>query len=279
MRKNKILAVIFVLAVASIPALAGGYDSFSRGVDANNIGEDDVAIASFSDAISAGDLAPSYLPSALAGRARAYLQKERCVPAAADLDQAIALKPDYVDAYVLRANARACLSGPAAALKDITAAINLRPAAPFYFQRARLLWGVGDFPHAATDAAQATAIDPRNPYILLWTGIVEDRMGRLDRDKLSRGAASFNAQEWPTPLLGLYSGAATPDDVYRAVALGNSTKAMNERRCEADFYVGEWQLTRRNAAAAAELFKTAIRECPHDFIAFEGARQELTRLQ
>ena len=261
---QRFLAIAVTLFIA--PALASTYDDYSRGIDANNRGDADAAIQFFTRSIDGGDLAPSYLPSAHFGRARALLHNQRCAVAYADLTDAIRLRPDFVDAYSLRAEVNHCLQRDDAALADATAAIRLRPAAGYYFTRARLLWNAGSFREALADLDLAVARDPGNGYFLLWHAMTAQRTG--DQDSIARQSAGLSG--WPKPLLDLYAGRASPDDALHA-----SRNAYES--CEADFYIGEWRLARGDAAGARGLLQAAASECPRDFIASDGASHELKR--
>ena len=264
------LIAIALLSICA-PAFASTYDDFSRGIDANNHGDSDAAITFFTRSIAGGDLAPSYLPSAHLGRARALLHNRNCTVAFADLSDAITLRPDFVDAYSLRAEADQCLERDDAALADATAAIRLRPAAGYYFTRARLLWGKGDFEQARADASLAVAGDPGNAYFLLWQAVTAQRAGAHDPGRFAQQTGPLAG--WPKPLLDLYAGHASPQDVWRAASRNPNLK------CEADFYVGEWQLARGDVLTAKKLFQTAAAECPREYIASDAARRELNRVR
>lgn len=261
--------LVLALLAISAPAFAGTYDDFSRGIDANNRGDAAAAIQFFTRAIDGGDLAPSYLPSARFGRARALLHDRRCGAARADLTEAIRLRADFVDAYSLRAEADLCLEHDGDAMSDATAAIRLKPAAGYYFTRARIRWGMGDFAGARSDAHEAAARDPGNAYVLLWQAIADGRAGGFDPAAFALRTAGLDG--WPKPLLDLFAGRASPQDVERRAA-GNPNQ-----KCEADFYVGEWRLGRGDAGRARDLFQTASGECPRDYIAFDAAQRELRR--
>jgi lipoprotein NlpI len=266
MRRLYAIAVLLLCG----PAFASSYDDFSRGIDANNHGDAEAAIGYFSRSIVGGDLAPSYLPSAHLGRARAYLRDRRCNFAYADLTDAIRLRPDFVDAYSLRAEANQCLERDDAALADANAAIRLRPAAGYYFTRSRLLWNRGNFSDARADADRAAAGDPRNAYFVLWTAVTALRTGGLEPARFNALAASSGGG-WPRPLIELFAGRASPQDAWRA--------AINsDQKCEANFYIGQWQLARGDRFSARALFQTAAAQCPRDYIAFDAAQRELRRL-
>ena len=271
------LAAALVCAFAS-SALATAYDDFSRGLDANNRGDNGTAIPAFSRAIDAGDLAAPYLPSAYLGRARAYLGTQQCAAAAADLNKATQLRPDFADALRLRAVAEECLGRPDAALRDITIAIAIKPTAEFYFERARILWDRESYGAAARDVNAASQSAPGNPYFLLWTAVIGQRAGHFDHEAFAVHAAKFEGGAWPQPLLALFAGQAKPDDVYRAAGIGLGLTPANQK-CEADFYVGEWRILQGNARSADPQILAAVNECPHNYLAWQAALTEHRRLE
>lgn len=277
---RRALAAALFLAACTGAAFAAAYDDFSRGVNANNRGDADAAISSFSAALAAGDLAPGYVPNARFGRARAYLQKDKCAEALSDLDEVIKLKADNIDAHVLRGAANACVNKPDAALADFNAAIGLRPSAALYEAVARFQWNYGYFPQAAEGYAQAAKLaakdNPHRPFTLLWYAVSADRAGTLDQVKFAADVTKLDVDDWPAPLLDLYRGKMSVDKVYHEAASRDAQTATNQK-CEADFYIGEWQLARKNEVAAKPLLQQAVSECPHNFIEYFAAQVELKR--
>lgn len=263
------MAIVAFVAMCTAAA-AGAYNEFGAGIDANNRGAADAAAAHFSRALEAGDLAPGYVPAALFGRARAHLKQRHCAEAIRDLDSAVGLKPDFPDAFSVRAEAHECLGNETAALTDATQAVRLRPAAGYLFTRSRLLWNRGAYGEAHRDAEAAVARDPGNAYYLLWSAVTAVTLNRPEAGDTPQAATSG---AWPQPLLDLYGGRVLPEAVWRAAADDRG------RGCEADFYVGAWQLSKGQHAAAKTLFGHAAATCPHDFVAFEAARHALKRLE
>jgi hypothetical protein len=49
-------------------------------------------------------------------------------------------------------------------------------------------------------------------------------------------------------------------------------------RCEAQFYIAEWELTRSDHPAAIKRLSDAVEICPKNFIEYPAARAELKRL-
>ncbi len=264
------LAWIIGFTVLAAAAHADGYDDFSAGIDANNRGAASVAAMHFSRAITAGDLPASYLPAAFIGRARAELRQEQCADAVRDLDAAIARKPDFADAFSLRAEAHVCLGQDDAALADADAAVRVRPAAGYLFTRSRLNWNHGAFAEAHADAVAAATRDPGNAYFRLWSAVTAAAFER-PHTVTSGGTATIG--DWPGPLLDLFGGRLAPDAVWQAAANDKG------RICEADFYIGAWNQSQGRPALAKNLYARAAATCPHNFIAFDAARRALKRLE
>lgn len=74
-------------------------------------------------------------------------------------DRAIALKPDYGEAYLMRARARVSLYDVNGSIPDFTRGITLRPRDPLaYLDRGRAYLQMGHYREAAADASSAIAI-------------------------------------------------------------------------------------------------------------------------
>ena len=81
----------------------------------------------------------------------------------------------------------------------------------------------------------------------------------------------MNSQDWPYAVFELYVGRRDP-----AATLAAAQKP--EERCEAQFYVGEWQLLQGDRAAARQRFEEAVGICLKAFIEYTAAQAELRRL-
>jgi len=69
----------------------------------------------------------------------------------------------------------------------------------------------------------------------------------------------------------LFLGRRTPEATLAA-------PVKPDDRCEAQFYIGEWQLLRADRPAAVQSLKTAASTCPKDFVEATDAQAELKRL-
>jgi lipoprotein NlpI len=54
--------------------------------------------------------------------------------------------------------------------------------------------------------------------------------------------------------------------------------AKPDERCEAQFYMGEWNLLQSDRPAAIDALKAAATTCPKNFVEFADAKAELKRL-
>jgi lipoprotein NlpI len=104
------------------------------------------------------------------------------------------------------------------------------------------------------------------------------RAGTFDAADYTKKYPRFDMSDWPGPVFQLYAGHAKPEDVLQAAGRGDAMVAKNNL-CEAQFYVAEWWLAQKNAAAAKPLLVNARDICLHGSIEHLGALVELGRLK
>lgn len=262
----------FFIALTAIALVsgagAGGYTDFAEGIGANNRGESDLAVASFSRAISAGDLAPNLLPTAYYGRSVAYLRRGLPRSAIDDLTAAVRLNPQSADAYDLLGFAHSSTGDFDAAIQDYSEFIRLQPGAGHgYAARARARWGAKDFQGAAADAEEAIALGAHGAYDVLWVAIARERIGKPDPQRLKQETRQLDLEKWPGPLLKLYLGTSTPDEVRNMVQLASDPAVKKAETCQAEFYIGEWLHQRGDVAALSSGYQQAAKDCPNEFSA------------
>ena len=272
------LGCLLCLALIATPAAASGYDEFSRGLAAINRGDNDSAIMFFSSALQAGDLSSGVEPIVYFNRARAHLNKEECALAVADLNVALQLRPGYFEALMQRGRANRCMGNYGDAIADYTEVIEQKPIGDAYWQRALARWNQGDFDGSASDSWSTALFAPKWPYPILWFGLARLRAGKLDERDLQQKAIFFDLSVWPGTVFALYEGNATPDEILR-LARNGDPRTSRDRICEADFYVGEWWLAKKDKEAARPLIESASNLCRHDFIEYSAANAELKRMR
>jgi len=265
------------LAATAAGAFAAGYDDFAMGVEANEESKSDIAIASFTKALKDGDLAATYVPTAYYGRAIAYLRKQNCFLSRNDASEAIRLKPDYFDAYLLRVNLDNCMHDDEAQAADIAAGLALKPDVTLLKSRAILKWRKGDFAGSAGDFAAAAKAPPLDTSLYLWSAAALMHAGTYDPAGFAQRTADVRSRDWPGPVFDLYLGKSTPEAVL--VRIAKDDPAGRElRKCQADFFIGEWHLWRLEKDAAKSEFFDAANECRGTVFLRRMAMLEYTKL-
>lgn len=274
-------ALFFVLIIGY--ADAGSYDDYTKGLSALSAGRYDLAIQSLSTALNAGDLATPYIPIAHLRRASAYMAIGNCKSAISDFNAPEAAQKTDTEYVFLRLQANLCIGDRAAADRDFSKLLTLRPTAhhaSIYSYYAIGLWTYGDFSAAGQNFVTAMRLaEPKrkqNIYFALLYAMTAQRAGQFDM-------AAFNAfaeklpSDWPMPVLNFYRGTITVDEVYRAAADSGAVQAA-EQKCEADFYIGEWNIAHGDKIAGAPRIHLAAENCPHTFTEYNLAHIEEKRL-
>ena len=247
---RKFVKATLTLALLFLPsgmASAGGIDDANAAVKAARDGKYEDAIQLFTSAINSDELN-------LAGRAQAYAYRGIAKAtisdydgAAEDLNFSVALDSPYnADAYAFRGYIGLVTGGDAAkAAADLAKSASLK------------VWG----------------------YNALWLSLARMRAHVPDTDNVSlANNAGKLMDQWPMPVIKFLLGQVNVDQVRMAANEGDPAR-LNERVCDADFYVAEYNLAHGDAPGAKPLLDHATQVCP--FASFErmGAAAELMRLK
>lgn len=285
-----------VTALSVFPAWGSSFDDFNQGVNAFNRGDSEVAISALTRALASRDLAEGLKPAARIDRGIAYEREKRYADAITDLGAALASNPGRYDATYWRMLAFE-LSGQAKeAAADCDALLKLRPrAAALYAHCWRIEWDNGEFVKAVPYIETMARLETRPAAIdVLWLEITRLRAGVPDETEFEQFAKELNVDEWPSPVIELYLGKTTPEAVMaaaeeseRATSVAgflhieprtdiseSRTASPQSRKCQATFFVGEWQLLHHNFAAAAPLLREADLSCKN----WLPAKAEVRRL-
>lgn len=240
--------------------------------------------------------------------AQLHTRENQLDAAITDYGEAIRLDPARPALYINRASVWSRRGDDARALEDYNNAIKMDPNdAMGHIARGDFYRGKGDYEVAIADYNNAiekerddlTAYGNRGlarfyqgqhekaaddfkrvaethasayTMLLLYASRARIR-GRWDeaRDELSKHAVRLQASEWPYPIVQLFLGQRSLEELIGAAA-------TSEQKCEAQFYIGQWQLTRANRDLAARALQVASEICPPEFLAHRGAVEELKRL-
>lgn len=269
----------YLLAACLIASAAAGaaYDDFAKGLAAYERSDFANAITGFTAAIDAGDLAPSLKVTAYLARANAYLAVRRCKESSQDIAAAKSLNANGTRTTEALAAVDECLGDYGGAASLYTGLIAGDARWDYFWERGRARWANGDFTGAASDFGGIVSVKPDYAYPLLWLAFTDAHAGKFDNARLARDARSIDLTEWPGALVKFYLGQARQEDVDAAVQ--GDGQDVAGRRCEANFYIGEWQLAQNNRTAAAPLLQSAAESCPLNFVERDAAHVEVARLK
>lgn len=269
-------------------------------------GELDAAIQSYDTAIR---LDPSYA-QAFYNRAHAYTSKRNYRAAIADYDSAIGLQEKFADAYSNRGGLYLFMGETERAVKDFDEAIRLKENDPIYWtNRANAYLAMNRFADAIADFDKAQKIDPGSAAIYMgrgrarlysdevtaaiddlkvavrlrptnanpaiWLHIARVHQGQPDLEELGQNSARVDQNQWPAPVLGVYLGNIDVKKLHEYAERGD-VDDLSKRRCEADFYVGEYlNHSRAGIAAGRQILQRVVERCTPGDVMFIAARAEL----
>ena len=138
-----------------------------------------------------------------------------------------------------------------------------------YRARALVEFYSGDTEGAINDLRKAVELEPSDSYSAIWLEIASRRGGKSG--VLAESLPNLDMNEWPAPLVKLMMGRTTAKAALEA-AKNSNPKLDREQRCEANFYIGEWESFNGSQEKARELLAYAVANCPHRFLEWAPAR-------
>jgi lipoprotein NlpI len=235
----------------------------------------DPAIEACTRAIASGQLSQPNLATTYMNRGVEWRHKGDDDRAMADYNQAIGLNPNYAMAYNDRGNVWADKGEFGRAIADYDQAIRLDANyAKAYYNRGVAHFVQGDWA-AAGDFARNHELNPKDSYAVLWQALAGMHQPDSGWAQRLEAAAQGLSQDWPMPLVRLYEGQITADQM---LAAAGDTTADPGRLCDVGFYLGEWKLTHGQTQEAAAYLKKAQSACPHSYSEYETAIEELKKL-
>lgn len=240
-------------------------------------------------------------------RGGVYLDQDQLDEAIRDYTVAIALKPDFAQAFNNRGNAHDDAGDGDKALRDYDEALRIDPgfakalsnrglvydargeharAIQDYDQalrvdpkyrgalknRGRARFFLGDFGAAAEDFGRALALGPTDAYAALWLDLARGRAGRGSQSDLRRDTGALNRAEWPWPVVAVFLGE------QEASVVQGAARGSVDQGCEAGFYLGERALLSGGVSVARDLLLHAQAICKPSSVEYVAAKFELGRL-
>lgn len=237
-------------------------------------GDEDRAIASFDQAIK---LRPDY-SEAYFDRAMAYEAKDAFEPAIADYSKAIDLYPDDATAHYNRGSVRMLTGQYGEAIYDFDQAAQLDPeyTGIAYWSKGIAQYNLGLYREAANAISQYMALRPQFRFGGLWLYLAEVGAGRDPKPNLKARFRTMDLSEWPGPIIALYMGSATADEV-RAAAKQGDAAYIEDQECHAAFYIGALALVLGDTEAGHRDLTEAATTCPKSFFERAAAQAMLDR--
>lgn len=208
-------------------------------------------------------------------RSEAYRISGRFAEAKKEDDAAIARDKDYAPAYLERGKVLRDSGDLSGANSDFRTAAGLDIDDPdFKLSLGIAQWEIGKFDDAIHSFKRASGDDDQTRYAFLWLYVANIKERWPEHD-LSEKAAKIGQQNWPGPIIGLIAGSKTVDDVF---AMAKQDDRGGGKFCEANFYVGEWQLAQGNNAEGKRFLDAAAQACAPTSEEFTAAKFDLNRL-
>ena len=244
----------------------------SSGLSYDATGDYDRAIDAFSKAIQLFSGSATLFNN----RGNAYKGKGDLEHAIADYNEAIRLSPNSGNGYHYRGNAYEAKGEFERALVDFNTVIRLHPEYVLgYLERGRINLYCGLFENAQTDFEHAISMDSTSAYAPLWLELARRRNNLPSH--LAEATEQLDVTQWPAPVLRLYLGQATPVAVLAAANDANPATQRGQI-CEANFFIAEWMLLHGGTEDALPLFRSAVSDCPRNYLEWSAANAELLRL-
>ena len=121
-------------------------------------------------------------------------------------------------------------------------------------------------------------IEPENAYWAIWLYLAQARDGREGQAELRDNAVRLNLSDWPGAVVRMFLGEV---DVQAVLDMAQSDETLEdkERRAEAYYYAGQFQLLAGYEDKAAASFRKVVKTGVTNFIEYNGAKAELGRLE
>lgn len=195
-----------------------------------------------------------------------------------DFNQAIALKPDMVDAYNFLGIHFTQLQEFIQAYDAFDSSIELAPDHEYaYFNRGIALYYGGRPKLALEDFRIFRMYQKNDPYRLLW-----QYFANLEIDPQQASINLFEHNKlvddkvWAKSVINLYLG-VIDQDTFIAHLTDNvsSNKGLTERLCEAYFYLAKYSQMKGDINAAINFFKLSLSTNVYEFVEHRYAKLEL----
>jgi len=241
----------------------------NRGAAYLHKGDYDRALQDFSDLLGLNENPQD--PWAFNDQGLAYLFKGDYDRAIQDFDKALRLVMEggsgpevFVQAFYYRGLAHVFKTDYFTAILDFHEAVRTSP---------RIRYTIGD-PVQLVSILGETGRSLQAQAVL-WLYLASSRSPEA-KAEFKKDAAHVYLAKWPGPLIRLYLGQVTPEDVLQSARDPDAAKSAMQT-CQANFYVGEYFSLQGNRAEAIALLTKAKDACPRGLLEYPAAKSELAQ--
>lgn len=240
-----------------------------------------VAIARFNHILSTVDVKSEERANLMYQRGLLYDSLGLSSLAQFDYSQVIKLQPSMAEAYNSIGIHYTQQKEFMLAYESFDSSIDLNPEYEFAFLNRGIALYYGSKPELAiTDLEQFLANDPTDPYRALWLYIALVDIDPLQAsERLREIRNDLNSDNWATAIVDFYLGDIDENSLLDSLIVGIENRAeLNNRVCEAYFYIGKYHSRIGNSGIARNYFKLALSTNVFEYVEHRYARLELERL-
>jgi lipoprotein NlpI/predicted Ser/Thr protein kinase len=214
------------------------------------------------------------------------IRKDDFAGALAELSQAIAREPNVGEGYRRRGSVYSHLRDYTPAIADFTRSLELQPnTGNDHHHRGLCYYDSGSWVNARADLWKAVELGSWNTdYAALYVYLARARLGedsaaaRELKEYAAKSPREDAAGKWFLSIAFYLCGDSSQSELMAAVEQPGTKPTIEEKRCEACFYIGTKLLVRRNREAAADFLQKCVDTGISRFMEFGSATSELERL-
>ncbi|RUO21192.1 lipoprotein NlpI [Aliidiomarina iranensis] len=199
-----------------------------------------------------------------------------------DINQAIELKPDLVDAYHSLGIYFSERGEYAGAFEAFDSVIELEPNHDFvYLNRGLASYYNGQFDLAMADFADHYFQDPQDPFRVIWYYFAAKQIdsGRAE-EQIREQWPQADGDAWGQKILAYLVNEVSEDELIREAFSGSEDQTeLNHRLCEAYFYMGKVAAAQGQNYNALNFFKLSLSTNVYAYLEHRYARSEIARLR
>lgn len=257
------LILMCCLLLSPLGALANDFKYVTEGMNAEKKGHYHAAILLYTKAIN-GEMSDESRSIAFVSRALAYLHQKNYDYSISDYTDAMRLDPKNAVYIFGRGIAYYDKGDYEMAIKDYSLVLEFDPNdSAFFYNRGVVYFFQEQFQNATDDFNTVVSLeDPSNDQeIHIWRYLAYARAGQDDTETLNTAAMALKDHTWPSPVMELFLGKLSPDDLELAIK-NSGAKFKKDHQCETHAFLGEFALLKNDFNIAYAEFHKALDHCP-----------------